>query len=196
MSGWTDLPLSPIGIAQVQCLRDRLLGESPFDAIYTSPLRRSHDTAAALTDACADPIRVLDDLRELNCGAVDGLAIEQVRRDFPAEWEENLRQDNPDFRWPGGESYRELRLRSVRALDGIARQRPGRRVLVVTHCGVITQIAGVIHGCSPACWQCFCVENTSVTEVLWSRAAGTFLAFNDFEHTRRLRNLPLTLAPV
>ena len=182
MSGWSDLPLSDIGRSQLKCLRERLLDAAPFDAAYSSPLRRAMDTALAVSSACGILVNTLNDLRELNCGTVDGMPIERVRTQYAKEWDENARQENPDFRWPEGESYRELRSRSIRALDEIAKEYPGGRVLVVTHCGVITQLLGSILGASPARWESNRAENASITEVLWCRSHGTLVRFNDTSH--------------
>ena len=47
LSGRTDVPLSTRGLLEVARLQDRLRSSPPFAAIYSSPLRRAHATAAA-----------------------------------------------------------------------------------------------------------------------------------------------------
>ena len=187
MSGWTDFPLSEIGWAQAAALRERLSDLSPPAAIYSSPLRRALETAGALADLCAEPIRILTDLREVNCGAVDGLSIQHVKEQFADLWDENMRQQNPDFRWPDGESYRELRRRSVAVLDQIAREHPGESVLVVTHCGLISQAVGAVTGESPARWERNRVENTSLTELAWSPLSRRVIVLGDHMHLQSRR---------
>ena len=191
MSGWTDFPLSEIGHRQAAALRERL-GEEPAPAaIYSSPLQRAQETAFALRDLCPEPIRVVDDLREVNCGAVDGMSIEFVKRNFSELWEQNMRQEDPDFRWPGGESYRELRGRSLAALDRISLSHPDETVLVVTHCGLISQVAGSLKGESPACWERYRVENCSLTELRWSPSHRTLVELGDQRHLSPVRDFAL-----
>lgn len=181
MSGWTNFPLSDLGRRQAEALSRRLAEEAAsISALYASPLQRASDTARALTGL--GEIRCLEDLREIGCGEVDGWPLSQVRERYPDLWEANLRQDDPDFRWPGGESYRELRDRSLAALDRIAAAHPGERVAVVTHAGVLSQVIGWLHGTSPAEWAKFRPGNCSLTEVEWAGDCGTVRTFDDRSH--------------
>ncbi len=183
MSGWADVPLSPLGRAQARALRPRLAG-GRFAAIYTSPLDRARETAAL-----AAPGRSLipcGALREIHCGEPDGLPIEEVKRRYAALWEANLRQDDEDFRWPGGESYRDFRARCAGAARRIAATHLGGRVLVFTHAGFISQVVGAVRGASPARWECFRPGNGSITVVDWEGDRGALVHFDDHEHLRRL----------
>jgi alpha-ribazole phosphatase/probable phosphoglycerate mutase len=127
-------------------------------------------------------LRSVEDLREVGCGEVDGWSIPQVQERYPDFWKVNLRQDDPDFRWPGGESYREFRGRALAAIRHIAASHPGERVAVVTHAGVICTVIGWLHGTGPAEWEKFRPGNCSVTEVDWAGDCGTVLRFDDRSH--------------
>ncbi len=184
MSGWTDVPLSPFGRQQIELLGAELSKQLAFAAIYTSPLRRAVDTARELSQSGLGPLRACDSLREIDCGAVDGLPIEAVRRAHPTAWAANLRQTDEDFRWPGGESYREFRRRALSGIRQIAERHPGERVAVVTHAGVISQVIGWLHGISAARWEPFRPGNASLTTVEWSGNAGWLVSFNQRFHLR------------
>lgn len=186
MSGWTDFPLSPLGCRQAQALARRLAQELPVSALYTSPLQRAHDTARALTDLGLPDPKPLDDLREQGCGEVDGWPVSEVRQRFPGSWEANFRQDDPDFRWPGGESHRELRERCLAAVRRLAAAHPGERIAIVTHAGVICTVVGWLHGTSPAEWEKFRPGNGSLTEIDWTGDRGTVLRFDDRAHLAAL----------
>ena len=167
LSGRTDLPLSPRGLGEVCLLRQRLAGER-FDALYSSPLRRARETAAAV--ACGAPsLRLVAALQEIDCGRLDGWSLDAVRREVPGLWAVNLRQEDDRFRWPGGESYREFRARCLRALRSLARAHPGARVAVVTHAGVISQVIGHITGAGAARWETGRPATTALTELEWWR---------------------------
>lgn len=182
MSGWTDLPLNQIGRLQAERLGRRFRHEPPVTALYSSPLTRALDTAAHIATASTSPVQCVADLKEINCGEVDGVPIVLVKRSHAALWERNLQQEDDDFRWPGGESYRELRERSFRAIREIAATHEGERVAVVTHCGVITQILGALHGHRPAHWEVFRVQNTSLTVLRWAEPQPELVTFDDHRH--------------
>lgn len=183
MSGWADFPLSVAGRAQAKMLAQALHAKDVlFDAIYSSPLLRAADTARALSGRCSRPIELLDALREIDCGCVDGMPIPDVQREYAAYWQANLMQDDEDFRWPGGESYREMRERCIGAIRMLETRHAHRCIAVVTHAGVISQIVGYVHGLSSARWECYRPGNCSLNEIEWSGASGRVLRFDDRSH--------------
>ncbi len=170
LSGRTDLPVSQRGRDEILRLRRRLSGAPPFDAIYSSPLRRARETAAALAEIGLGRVHVCGLLQEIDCGKLDGYPLEEVRSRFPNLWAANLRQDDEHFRWPGGESYREFRRRCLRAVEWLARTHPAGRIALVTHAGVVSQVLGYLAGASPARWEtCALVRPRSPT---WSGSQG------------------------
>jgi probable phosphoglycerate mutase len=182
ISGWADLPLTEVGIRQVVLLRQRFDSELAIDALYCSPLHRARATAALLFPHAGRRVRLHDDLREINCGEVDGLPVSYVKTKYAKDWERSLQQDDEHFRWPGGESYRELRTRALGALDQIAARHPGERVLVVTHASVISQTIGALYGLSPGSWESFRPHNTSLTHLRWSEHTREIVLFDDYRH--------------
>lgn len=182
MSGWTNFPLSELGRRQAEALHRRLAGEPRAAALYTSPLQRAADTARVLEELAGSGAIPCDGLREISCGEVDGLPVTHVQEEYPELWATNLRQEDPDFRWPGGESYRELRERSLAAIQRIAADHPGERVYLVTHSGVLSQVIGSLHGTSPAEWERFRPGNCSLTELRWNCESGELVRFDDREH--------------
>jgi broad specificity phosphatase PhoE len=91
----------PANAEQARVLADALKG-IPLTAVYTSPLSRAVETAAAIADAHdLVPIQVTD-LREIDFGEVDGLEFDAL----PAELQAGLLRDPMRVRFPGGETYR------------------------------------------------------------------------------------------
>lgn len=178
MAGWTDVALTPIGSAQAETLGQWLAAHAQIDALYASPLARSR-TTAEIVARWLNRVVVFDDgLREIYCGEVDGMESAEVEARYPVLWDANMRQNDPDFRWPGGESYREFRARCLSALRRIALTHPGERVAVVTHTGVITQVVGELRGQSPARWDRYRAGHCSLTEIEWTPARATVIAFD------------------
>jgi broad specificity phosphatase PhoE len=150
--------------------------------VYVSPLTRALKTASAAPEALRKSMRVLRSLSEIDCGAVDGMPISEVQQLYPELWRENEAQQNENFSWPGGETYRAFRRRVLRAVEAIARRHQGSRVLVVTHAGVINQVLGTLSGQSAARWEFPRPRNASVTGVRWGRAGGAVAFFDDCSH--------------
>lgn len=176
MCGWLDLPLTAIGEQQAAALAHRVEAE----VVYTSPLRRARDTARRCAENAA--LRAEPGLREIGCGRLEGVPLRVVERDYPEAWARNAAQIDDDFRWPGGESYAELRRRALASIDAIAARHGAARVAVVTHAGVITQLLGHLRGERPARWAAFRVGNASITEVAWARGHGEVRAFDVRAH--------------
>jgi broad specificity phosphatase PhoE len=187
MSGWTDVPLSASGLVEADALAERVAREAPPAAVYSSPLLRARHTAEALGRRLGLPVELRADLREIHCGTVDGVPIREVQRRFPREWARNERQEDAEFRWPGGESYAEFRARCLAALDAIARAHPSGRVAVVTHAGLVSQVVGWLGGLSPARWHQGRPGNASISELAWSARGARLLRFDDTLHVRLRR---------
>jgi broad specificity phosphatase PhoE len=105
----------------------------PFAAVYTSPLARAVETARAIAVTHGlVPIEVAD-LREIEFGGVEGLEFDQ----YPPQLQTELLKEPLSVRFPGGETYGELRMRVCRALDEVVGWHSGESVLIVTHAGSI-----------------------------------------------------------
>ena len=78
-TGRTDLPLTPEGEAAATAMRPGL-AEHDFSEVFTSPLRRAHDTArlAGFPDAIVDA-----DLAEWDYGDYEGLTTPEIRASVP-----------------------------------------------------------------------------------------------------------------
>jgi broad specificity phosphatase PhoE len=184
LCGLYDPPLSSLGEAQVQRLRD-LLACAPADVAYASPLQRALATATALPERLA-PVP-LQSLREIDCGQVDGWLLSEVKERYPSLWCRNLDQEDDQFRWPGGETYGQFRRRVIRAARAIATRHCGERVVAITHAGVISQILGRLAGAKPAHWEQFRPGNASITEVRWSPCGdASVVRYDDRSHLEGL----------
>jgi probable phosphoglycerate mutase len=123
--GRKDVPLSAAGRRQAELLRDALRGEE-FDRVFSSPLARAVETARLLGH---EPL-LLDDLVEIDRGAWEGLAPDEIRRrdpDLHARWY----ADPTGLAMPGGETFSDLWERAGRALARLAEG--GDRILAVGH---------------------------------------------------------------
>ena len=114
-----------------------------LSAIYSSPLRRALDTAAAVGARTGLEPVALEDLREVNVGAWAGLSRSEVELRFPEEFRRWL--DGGEG-WADGETYQEMSSRVISAVVGIADAHPGGEVLVVSHGGPIRALQAAAAG--------------------------------------------------
>ena len=187
MCGWLDLPLSPAGELQLQSFRDHPSEFKP-EAVYASSSLRARVTAEALASNWRLPLCIDPQIREINCGAFEGMPVEEVKIRYPELWSQNALQDNSDFAWPKGESYRNFRQRVFEALSLIANRHTNARVAVVTHAGVVAQVVGAMNGLSPAVWEKYRPAPFTATEVIWSGGSPvSLLSFNVSDWWRGLQ---------
>jgi len=132
LQGWLDVPINERGRVQARQLADAFAG-SAFSCVYTSPLARSLETAEIIADLLGLPPPVCHDgLKERNFGAIQGIPKAELAESNPSLLEHILKR-NPDTHFEQGESMEECATRVLAAIMDIARQRPGARVLVITH---------------------------------------------------------------
>ena len=123
LQGWTDTPLDETGKKQAVALAESLKGVR-IDAIYSSTLMRSRDTAQTVAGTTLT-VKSLDGLRERNYGHFQGgsdTAPDYVRR-----------MNTWDDRLDDGESLNQLLARTRESLQQIRREHPMGNVLVVAH---------------------------------------------------------------
>jgi broad specificity phosphatase PhoE len=198
LSGWTDADLSPRGERQVRLLADHFNRAHGHAArLYASPLTRARRTAEAIGTLTGHAPILLDDLREMYFGDLDGRPFEELKAAYAHLLEADEDAEREDFVWPSGESRSGFSARVRRVMDQIAAQHPGQAVGVVTHGGVIAVFLAILHGESAAYWRKWVVPNASLTEVVWDATAGTgaLLRHGDDAHLAELTAQETGAAP-
>ena len=135
IQGQADSPLAPEGRRQLETWC-RHLDALKFDAIWSSDLGRARATARALNRKRDLPLSIEPRLRELDWGHWTGRIHRHLKQDNAAEYARQTAQ-GWQFRPPAGESYLEVLERALVALSDTAVVQRGRRILVVTHEGVL-----------------------------------------------------------
>jgi broad specificity phosphatase PhoE len=180
MCGSFDVPLSADGRAQIAALVGAAPSNHRPDGLYTSPLTRARDVAVTLARHWSLVPVVADCTREIDCGALEGMALADVQQRYPELWARNRAQRDDDFAWPAGESYAQFRARVVEGVAAIAGAHPEQRVAIITHAGVVSQILGTLRGRSPAIWNMDRPDPFTATEVTWADGLPrTVLRYND-----------------
>jgi broad specificity phosphatase PhoE len=141
MQGSADVPLNEKGRAQARELAVRL-ASVPFDAIYSSTLQRTRQTADAFKGRA--PIQALAGLNEQSVGAFTGLTQDEGDRARREAFDR--RQKDPDDTLDGGESANQHLARVKAALQAIRDAHPRGNVLVVGHGGTNERILQALLG--------------------------------------------------
>lgn len=147
-TGQADVPLDEIGHAQAECTAAYVLKNFRVDSIYSSDLIRAYDTAKPLADALGLPIHQLKALREVDVGRWQGMLIEDVKKEYPEDFE-SYRSNPGLFSFPGGGSYLETMERARLAIESIAAENEGKTVVIATHGGVIRTLRAAWGGVAP-----------------------------------------------
>ena len=135
LQGHKDLPLSPEGLQQAVQAARQFVGQSAA-ALYSSDLQRAWQTAQPIAQALGLTIARLAALRERNYGRCEGMVRNEVASRHPED-ARALRERDPDYVLPDGESLRQHQQRIEDCINGLARKHPGQTVVVVTHGGVL-----------------------------------------------------------
>jgi len=180
--GCTDISLAAEGIQQAILLRKRL--DAKFDCIYTSPLSRAVQTATILCQNTNNikPV-IVEDLREINFGAWEGLTIEQIKERFPLEFQ-LWKTDEENANLVGGDlNLKNASTRITNAILNIVKEHIGEKIVIVAHGGILK--AGLIglFDWKMTMYHRFFLGNTSVTKISFGNTLNPILiTLNDTSH--------------
>jgi broad specificity phosphatase PhoE len=136
LQGSADIPLNDTGRQQAAALADRLR-DVRFDAVYSSELKRSRETAEIVHGAA--PLFALAGLNERRIGAFEGHASS-------AEYER--RSQAPDDTLDGGESQSQFFARIQSALTVLRQGHRSGAILIVGHGGTNQMMVRALFGLS------------------------------------------------
>jgi len=185
--GYDEQALSEVGRRQAEALGARMRGV-PVAAVYSSPIGRARETAAAVATGHGLEVRIEHELREVELGPIGPDLNSGISQ---AELSKMLRQRLGEIAaiavttgsWssiPGSEPSARLRARVTAAIDGLARRHPGERIAVVSHAGAINAYIAAMLGLTNDYF--FPAANTSVSIVRVKSARFMLLALNDVHH--------------
>lgn len=134
LAGWTPgVHLNEDGQKQVKELAERL-ADLPIKAVYSSPLERCMETAAALARPHELEINQLEAVGEVRYGKWEGKKIKKLAK--KKAW--YAVQHYPSrFRFPEGESFLEVQQRAVDAIEALNLQHQKEMIVIVSHADVI-----------------------------------------------------------
>jgi probable phosphoglycerate mutase len=139
-AGSGDVGLTPQGRRQAADVARRLAG-LPIAAVYTSPLRRAQQTAAAIARMAGPGLPVVEDARLAERMNWDG---EESADAFLAEWGRATSDRTYVPRW--GESSCRVGERFASLLRELADDNRGKLVILVSHGGATADLLRTLYG--------------------------------------------------
>jgi probable phosphoglycerate mutase len=180
IQGHADSPLTAVGLAQAAAISERLSRER-FEALVSSDLGRARRTAEAIAARTGHAVLVDARLRERNFGVGEGLTYGEIDAQYPEVFS-RIRETDPDYVIPGGESRRQLFERVRGAFASLAREWAGSCVAVVTHGGVLASFYRHIHGIPVAAPRAIPIPNASFNAFAWDGERWQVEAWADTAH--------------
>ena len=169
------LHLSDEGRRQADAVAARLMAMPRIAAVYSSPLERARETAAAIARGRRLAVRVERGLLECDFGAWTGASLRRLSR--TREWA--VVQRHPSgFRFPGGESFVEMQARIAGAVHRLAARHPGRAIVAVSHADPIKALLAHVLGTPLDLFQRLMVAPASVSAVAFRPDGATVLTIN------------------
>ncbi|MCK5319474.1 MAG: histidine phosphatase family protein [Anaerolineales bacterium] len=178
--GWSNEDISELGYAQAHNLSSRL-AKSPIASIYTSPLKRTMNTARILAKPHKLEPEVMDDLIEIGLGDWQGLHRDEISQQWPEIWKQS-RIDPSDISFPNGESFQQVTDRAVRAFNRIVADNANRQVLAVTHDVVIRVLVAHVLKTSNSIYRRLEINNASLSIIRVEDDRVRIVTLNDTAH--------------
>lgn len=135
-----DAELSPRGQEYAKALPGLILdnvGDAPL-TVWTSTLRRTIQTSAHLPY----PKKTWKSLDELDAGVCDGMTYEEIEAQYPEDYA-NRDEDKFNYRYRGGESYRDVVVRLEPVIMELERQ---NNILIIGHQAIIRCLYAFFQG--------------------------------------------------
>lgn len=113
------------------------IGDAPL-TVWHSSLRRTGQTASGLNY----PKLVWNSLDELDAGVCDGMTYEEIEKYYPEDYA-NRDEDKFNYRYRGGESYRDVLVRLEPVIMELERQ---NNILIIGHQAIIRSLYAYFQG--------------------------------------------------
>lgn len=187
LAGWTPgVHLNEDGRNQATALAERL-AFMPIDAIYSSPLDRTMETAQPLASARSMPIHLIEGLGEVKYGEWQGAELKEL---YKHELWPGVQFYPSGTRFPNGETLGEAQMRMVATLDGLRARHPDGVIAVVSHADIIKLAVAYYVGMHTDLFQRLEIMPCSLTAIRFTKMGPRLLAYNDTGSVEYLKPKP------
>ncbi|MFJ1651108.1 bifunctional RNase H/acid phosphatase [Streptomyces sp. NPDC088337] len=183
-SGGTDPSLSGVGREQAEKVAAALARRGTVQAVVSSPLARTRETAGIVAARLGLDVTVEEGLRETDFGAWEGLTFGEVSECYPDDL--NAWLASPEAApTGGGESFATTAVRIAATRDKLVAAHAGRTVLLVTHVTPIKTFVQLALGAPPESLFRMELSAASLSAVAYyADGNASVRLFNDTSHLR------------
>lgn len=129
--GRMDIPLDETGKKEVHLAGEALKDET-LNAIYSSPLSRSMETAENIAKFQNIPVTPLESIIDISYGEWEGVSLVEVQKKYPDLYGLWLKEPH-NITFPGGESLEQVRVRTRNAIDDLLEKHKDENIALVAH---------------------------------------------------------------
>jgi len=185
--GRTDTPLDDQGLREAEVTAQAISSRWKLSAVYTSSVSRAHVTGEIIGKSFGLPAIDEPGILDMDYGEWTGLTFDEARAHDAGIYKICMEKPSA-FRPPKGESFEELRTRSVAAVKSIARRHPNQAVAIVTH-NVVNRVIllGFLETSTDLFWRMH--QGTCAINVLEYDGRGYGIELiNDTSHIRNMKS--------
>lgn len=179
LQGWCDTDLSELGV-DLAVKTGIGLKDVKFDVVYSSPLKRAHDTAKIILSKNNNPnveIKIDDRIKEISMGDWEGKCIKGPKSVLPKEKVQEF-FNNPFCleRFPNGESAKIVCERTQNFLHELVTTKNYDNVLIATHGFALRAMLNCIYDDPKDFWQGHVPYNCAVNIIEYKDGKFNFIA--------------------
>jgi broad specificity phosphatase PhoE len=143
----TDVPLNDTGRDQAR----KVQLDQDFDMIFSSPMKRTLETAQIINQTLHKPLIIHEGLGERGKGDLEGKTLAEIKKYTKGKVSEEILAQKLEFDFSpyGGDSIETVQNRIKSFVNEILTSYYDKKVLVVTHLGVIRVMFALYAGKGP-----------------------------------------------
>lgn len=169
------IPLTEEGRKQAEVAADGL-AHVEFEAIYSSPIDRTMETARAIAKRHGLPVRARKGIGEVEYGKWTNRPLKSLMR--TKLWDSVVHVPS-SVRFPDGESIVEVQQRAVAEVEAIATEHPKGSVCCVSHGDVIKLVSAHYLGVHIDLYQRIVIGPASVSVIALMKEGPRVIALNN-----------------
>ena len=178
--------LNDEGRKQAQAVAERL-SELPIEAIYSSPLDRTVETAQAIAQPHGLALRLVESLQEVDYGEWQGAELKEL---YKHELWPGVQFYPSGTRFPNGETLGEAQMRMISTLDMLRSRHPKGLIAVISHADIIKLAVAYYCGMHIDLFQRLEIGTCSVTALMFTRMGPRLLVLNELGSLAHLKPKP------
>jgi broad specificity phosphatase PhoE len=180
LQGQQNSALTEAGIEQTRQLAEKMK-KRHFDVLVCSDLDRARQTAAILNKELNLKIIENKSLRERAFGIMEGLTRDEIKNSYREVYEAYMSRKSA-YQIPEGESLLQFYNRAIEGIGNIAEIFRGKKILIVSHGGVLDCVIRKIFHLKLEDERHFSIHNTSVNTISIENNYWVLEEWGNLEH--------------